>query len=207
MSAAASSGAAGGNAGEPGESDAEGSKPDLYSFTESSGHQVDELQDAYSVLEGNYWADDEEEKVVVGESTWNQVEEILENSSEEPEHAQAEKERSWKDKASSYLFENDSTYVKGGLAAGGTGLLSGALGYATAADFLVTGGAASIGWGIGSAVGKYVTDYFSSSDEEDDTVETESSVDHELDEYSGWEVEVVDLEEYGEALHEYRNQG
>jgi hypothetical protein len=205
MSAAASSRAADGATGEPEEIGSEVSQPDIYNFTESSGHHVGDLQDAYSALEGNYWADDEEDKVVVSESKWNQVEEMLENSSEETE-SEAEKEPGWKEKASSYFFENDSTYVKGGLAAGGTGLLSGALGYTTAADLLVTGGAASIGWGIGSALGKYLSSYMG-WEEEDEASEAEDSSEHKLDEYSDWEIEVLDMEEYGEALHEYREQG
>ncbi|MFB6174728.1 MAG: hypothetical protein ABEJ87_01990 [Candidatus Nanohalobium sp.] len=178
------------------EQEKEETEPDLYDFTERSGHEVGELVKAYSVLEGSYYADEEEEKVVVTGSTWNQVEEILEKD----EGGEEIEERGWKDKASSYLFENDSTYVKGGLGGMGTGLVSGALGYAAAADLLFTGGALSLGWGIGSALGKYVSSYLGSDDEEE-----EGSVDSEMEQYSDWDLEVVDIEAYGEALRDYRS--
>lgn len=169
-------------------------EPEIYDFTEDSGYSVGDLEPAYDVLEGNYWVDEENENIVVANSSWNQVEEMLEANQED-----SSTDNSWKDKLSGYLFDHDSTYMKAGVGSMGTGLLSGALGYTTAADLLFTGGAVSFGWGLGG----FIADYFLGEDEEEKT-EPETSTDSELAEYSDWNVEIVDVHDYGRALREYQ---
>lgn len=181
---------------EPGEDSHDSSEePEIYDFTEDSGYSVGDLEPAYEVLEGSYWIDEENENVVVADSSWNQVEEMLEADQEESSN------NSWKEKAKGYLFDHNRTYMKAGLGGMGTGLLSSGLGYATAADFLFTGGAMSFGWGLGGVIGNYLF-----GDEEGE-IETESTgdTDSELHGYKDWDVEVVDLQAYGQALREYED--
>lgn len=176
-----------------GEAVDKGSVPGLYNFTESSGYKVGDLEEAYDILEGNYWADEDEEKVVVPDSTWSQVQDSLEGDSEQEEVSE------WRETASEYLFENDSNYMKAGLGGSGAGLLSGALGYTLAGDLLLTGGALSLGWGITSYLGKRVKEYVT-EDEEPEEIESE------LTEYEDWDLEIVNMEEYGRAITEHREE-
>lgn len=181
---------------EPEDAGEGGEEPEIYDFTEDSGYSVGDLEPAYEILEGSYWIDEENENVVVADSSWNQVEEMLEADQEEESS-----DSSWKEKISGYLLDHDSAYMKAGLGGMGTGLLSSGLGYATAADFLFTGGAMSFGWGLGGVIG----DYLFGEEEEEVEAKAAEDPDSELHEYSDWDVEVVDLQAYGQAVREYED--
>lgn len=183
------------------EEDSEPEEPEIYDFTDETGYSAGELSPAYDVLEGSYWLDEDNENVVVADSSWNQVEEILEENERSESEEETADESSWKDRVTGYLMDHDSAYMKGGLMSMGSGLLSGALGYGLAADVLLTGGAGALGWGLGGKIGDYLW-----GDEEDDTKEDVSkNPDSELAEYSDWDVEVLDMQEYGQAVEEYRD--
>ncbi|PSH00664.1 MAG: hypothetical protein BRC30_02380, partial [Nanohaloarchaea archaeon SW_7_46_7] len=124
------------------EEDSKTEELEIYDFTEETDYSTNDLRPAYDVLEGSYWADEENEKIVVADSSWNQVEEILE---QEASKETDEDGGSWYDRVSSYLMDHDRKYMGGGLIGMGSGLLSGALGYGLAADVLVTGGAGAFG--------------------------------------------------------------
>jgi len=168
---------------------------DVYDFTESTGSTVEDLEAAYDTLEDSYWLDEKNEKVIVQESTWTQVNEIL-DSQEGSDNSQ--NEGGWKSKAKNYLFENDREFIGGGLLGVGSGLISSGLGYTAAADFLVTGGAFSISWGLGGIIGDYIVDRWDLDDEK--PAQEPDKTTSELDSYSSYDVEVVDLESYGQAL-------
>lgn len=175
-------------------------RPDPYDFMESPGYEVGDLEDAYGLLEDSYWEDEDNENVILAGSTWNQVEEILEEGDDMEDPTDGE-DRSWSSRFRDYMTQNDEVFVGGGLAGMGAGAVSSALGYGTAADLLVSGGALSITWGLASSAAKYFMDGYGS----DKTVEEDGSVeDSELDEYSDWDVKVLDLNSYGEALQDYR---
>jgi len=177
------------------EEDSKTEELEIYDFTEETDYSTGDLRPAYDVLEGSYWVDKENENVVVADSSWNQVEEILEQ--ETPEETD-ESGGSWYDRVSSYLMDHDQKYVGGGLIGMGSGLLSGALGYGLAADVLLTGGAGAFGWGLGGMIGEY---FFGEEESEDD-----ADYDSELAEYSDWDVEVLKMQEYGEALRKQRQE-
>lgn len=168
-------------------------EPDVYDFTQESGYTAGDLSPAYEEIGEDYELDEESETVLIGGSSWGEIEGLL---SEDGSNS------TWTDRVESYLFNKDKEFAVGGAAGIGTGLLSGVLGYTTAADFLFTGGVASLSWGIGSYIGKKVGDYFGDGSEDTEEEETED-IEHELDEYSDWEVEIVDEESYGQALKEY----
>lgn len=177
-------------------SDDEGhEEPDIYDFTQSSGRIVGELEPAYDTIGDSYWADEENENIVIEDSTWSQVEGILEEEDETEEESSG-----WKSTLGGYLFDHDKAYAKGGLLGMGSGLLSGAFGYSTAADLLFTGGLYSFAWGIGGMAVDYILD----GDEEEP--ESSEEVGHELDEYSSWDVQVLDMESYGEAVEAHREE-
>ena len=175
-------------------------EPEIYDFTDETDYSAGDLRPAYDVLEGSYWLDEDNETVVVADSSWNQVEEILEEEEKSQEQEETG-ESSWKDRVTGYLMDHDSTYMKGGLLGMGSGLLSGALGYGLAADVLLTGGAGAFGWGLGGKIGDYL---WGEDDEEE--VEGIGEPDSELEEYSDWDVEVLNMKEYGEADERYRNE-
>ena len=176
-------------------------EPDIYDFTDGSGYTIDDLEPAYDTIGDSYWADGENDNIIIEKSSWNQVEEILEED-EETEEQTEEESSGWKSKIGSYLFDHDKAYAKGGLVGMGSGLLSGALGYSTAADVLFTGGLYSFAWGLGGLGASYIQNALGGEDED----VSEESSDHELDEYSGWDVEVLDMESYGEAVEEHREE-
>lgn len=184
------------------EEDSEPVEPEIYDFTEETGYSAGDLNPAYDVLEGSYWLDEDNENVVVADSSWNQVEEILEHDEKNQSEEEVDGESSWKDSLKGYLFDHDSAYMKGGLTGMGSGLVSGALGYGLAADVLLTGGAGAFGWGLGGMIGDYLWD---DNGEEEEKVDTSGESDSELTEYSDWDVEVLNMQEYGQAVQEYRN--
>lgn len=170
-------------------------EPDIYDFTEPSGYSVGGLEPAYDAIGDSYWADEENEKIVIEDSSWDQVQQVLEEDGETQEQSSG-----WKSKLEGYLSDHDKTYAKGGLLGMGSGLVSGALGYSTAADFLFTGGLYSFAWGIGGMA----ADYIWGGDEE--SSESDEDIEHELDEYSRWDVEVLDMESYGQAVEAHREE-
>lgn len=174
-------------------------EPDIYDFTDSSRYSIDELEPAYDTIGDSYWADEENENIIIEKSSWNQVEQILEEDEDQKEEEQSS---GWKSKLGSYLFDHDKkTYAKGGLLGMGSGLLSGALGYGLAADVLFTGGAGAFGWSLGGMAADYI---WGGDEETSEASEEEWS--HELEEYSGWDVEVLDMESYGEAVEANREE-
>lgn len=173
-------------------------EPDIYDFTESSGYSLGELEPAYDTIGDSYWADEENENIIIEKSSWNQVEDILEQDQE----TEQEENSGWKSTLGSYLFDHDKTYAKGGILGMGSGLLSGAFGYSTAADVLFTGGLYSFAWGIGGMA----ADYLMGGDEETQEEASGEDSGHELDEYSDWDVEVLDMESYGEAVEAHREE-
>jgi len=183
------------------EDDSEPEEPEIYDFTEETGFSAGDLRPAYDVLEGSYWVDEENENVVVADSSWKQVEEILEEDASEETDETDESGSSWYDRVSSYLMDHDRKYMGGGLLGMGSGLVSGAMGYGLAADVLLTGGAGAFGWGLGGMIGEY---FFGDEGEGEDVSSKES--DSEFAEYSDWDVEVLDMQEYGEAVNEYRQE-
>jgi hypothetical protein len=158
-------------------------EPDIYNFTDSTDYTAGKITAAY------------EEK-----SSWNEIEGIL-----------SEEETSWTDRVKSYLFEteninshiskHDKEYSIGGISGIGSGFLAGSLGYTATAGLMMTGGIAALGIGAGSYIMKKLG-YFEDQDKEGPEQE-ESEIDHPLEEYSEWEVEILDHDAYEEAMEEY----
>lgn len=176
-------------------------EPDIYNFTDSTDYTAGKITAAYEELsDDEYILDEEAEKVIVGKSSWNEIEGIL-----------SEEETSWTDRVKSYLFEtenikshiskHDKEYSIGGISGIGSGLLAGSLGYTATAGLMMTGGIAALGIGAGSYIMKKLG-YFEDQDKEGPEQE-ESEIDHPLEEYSEWEVEILDHDAYEEAMEEY----
>ena len=182
--------------------DSEPEEPEIYDFTDETGYNAGDLRPAYDVLEGSYWLDEDNENVVIADSSWNQVEKILEQDENDQSEEEVDGDSSWKDSIKSYLFDHDSAYMKGGLTGIGSGLVSGALGYGLAADVLLTGGAGAFGWGLGGKIGDYL---WGDDSEEEESMEVSEDYDSELAEYSDWDVEVLKMQKYGQAVQEYRD--
>lgn len=175
-------------------------EPDVYDFTEDSGYTAEDLAPAYGEIAGDdYILDEESENVLIGDSSWNEIEGLL---------SEEESSESLNERAKRYLLDNDKEYAAAGAAGMGSGLLAGGLGYWTAADILFLGGAASVTWAGASYLGKKAKDYLSDEDSEPEPEEdtAEEIPDHELSEYSDWSVEIVDEEAYNEAIQEYHEE-
>lgn len=186
------------------EEEAEAEEPDIYEFAESSGYTAGDLQPAYeSIDEDSYQIDEEAEKILIGGSDWGEIQGLLSEGEEESPEA------SWGDRIKSYLFDHDTEYAAGGATGIGAGILTASLGYTVAGGLMITGGSAALGLGIGSYLGDRIRYYLSDGETEegiDEEPGEEAEREHELSEYSEWEVEIVDEEAYGEAVEEYIEQ-
>jgi hypothetical protein len=183
------------------ESEPDIDEPDIYEFSEESGYTAGDLERAYEAIdEEAYQVKEEDEKVLIGDSSWNEIEGML---------SEGEDSESWTDRVKSYLFDHDKEYGTAGATGLGAGLFTGFLGYTTAAGLMITGGAGLLGWGVGSYLGDRISEYLSDEETEEEPSEEpdeDTEVEHELSEYSDWEVEIVDEEAYGEAVEEYMQQ-
>lgn len=187
---------------QPDESEPDMEEPDIYEFSEESGYTAGDLEPAYEEIdEDAYQVDEDAEKVLIGDSSWNEIEGML---------SEGEDSESWTDRVKSYLFDHDKEYAVSGATGLGAGLFTGFLGYTTAAGLMITGGAGLLGWGVGSYLGDRIRDYLSDEEAEaggeEEVEENEEDLDHELAEYSDWDVEIVNEEGYGEAVEEYMQQ-
>lgn len=172
-------------------------EPDIYDFSEGSGYTVNDLnQEAYEELsDDSYLIDEDNENVLIADSSWESVEEALSGDEEESQGL-------WS-KTKDYLFNHDKKYAAGGAAGVGIGEFTGLLGYTTAAGVLTASGGAALGWGIGGLIGDKIAKYLSDSDSGDEESE---ELEHELTEYSDWDIEVVNNHDYGRAMEEYAQQ-
>jgi len=163
---------------EPEETDLD--KSEVYSeILEGTDYTAETLEPAYSeISEDDYIIDEDEDYVIFETSAWQEIDEILESEASEDEN------NSFWDRAKNYLFNHDKEYAAGGLTGIATGFLAESLGYMTAASALVTGGGAMLGWGIGGYLGKKISDYWNSSEDE----EPQS---HELAEFPDYEVKFL----------------
>jgi hypothetical protein len=169
-------------------------EPDISEFAEASGYVAGDLVPAYDEIpEQAYDLDKDSEKVFIGDSTWEEVEGILSEKSSD----------FLTGKIKDQLYNNRKEYTFGGAAGIGTGLFTGVLGYTTAAGLMITGGSAILGLGVGGYLSGKIEEYLS-DDRPREIEETEDSeIEHELDEYSEWEVEIVNEGEYRQAVNEY----
>ena len=179
------------------ESDSSGSdgETDIYDFSEETDYSVGDLEPAYDTIEDNYWVDEENEKLLVADSSWDQVDDMLEE-----DHSGGGS--SWTSRARDYILnEHDSQLKYGGLGMA-SGIITGGLGFGLAGGLLFTGGLGAASMGMGGKIGDYLLDKFGSGDDEADG-EPENEYDGELTEYADFDVEVVDTHSYGTAMREY----